>query len=61
MALTGLGPQAIRKGASEPLFLKGVLDHLRGDQTLLLVFAAQENIDPGRIDEAAMRLEGSAP
>ena len=56
MALTGLGPKEIRAGASDPSFLVGVLDHLRGDESLLLIFAESENLDPAAIGEAAMLL-----
>jgi len=40
LALTGIGPESIRAAAHEPRFLLGVLDHLAGEEPLLLAFAA---------------------
>jgi Protein of unknown function (DUF3572) len=45
LALTGIGPESIRAAAHEPRFLLGVLDHLAGEEPLLLAFAA-EKLDP---------------
>lgn len=61
MGVTGLTPQEIRAQAAEPAFLGGVLEHLRSDQSLLLVFAESENIIPGLIDAASFRLSGTWP
>ena len=36
LAATGIGPGDIRAAAREPLFLAGVLDHITGDETLLV-------------------------
>ena len=44
LALTGLGPQSLRAAAREPSFLLGVLDHVAGDESLLLAFAARSGI-----------------
>jgi len=46
LALTGIGPESIREAAREPDFLLGVLDHLAGDESLLLAFAKQNDLDP---------------
>jgi hypothetical protein len=46
LALTGLGPQSLRAAAREPSFLLGVLDHVAGDESLLLAFAAESGFDP---------------
>jgi Protein of unknown function (DUF3572) len=49
LALTGIGPESIRTAAREPDFLLGVLDHLAGDEPLLLAFANQNEIDPEQV------------
>ncbi len=59
MAITGLGPDEIRSGAGERAFLGGVLDYLRSDQPLLLIFAESENVAPAEIDAACYRLTGT--
>jgi Protein of unknown function (DUF3572) len=52
LALTGLGPQSLRAAAREPSFLLGVLDHVAGDETLLLAFASENAIDPQDVERA---------
>lgn len=52
LALTGLGPQSLRAAAREPSFLLGVLDHVAGDETLLLAFANESGFDPEDIGRA---------
>ena len=49
LSLTGIDPQAIRAAAQEPGFLLGVLDHLAGDESLLLAFAAESEINPDEV------------
>ena len=61
MSITGLMPQEIRAQAAEPAFLGGVLEHLRNDQSLLLMFAESANIIPALIDAASFRLSGPCP
>lgn len=56
--LTGLGPDDLRARLAEPVFLAGVLDHLLGDEPLLLDFASWAAIDPGAVAEAKHRLVG---
>jgi hypothetical protein len=56
--MTGIGPEAIRAAASEPNFLAGVLDHIAGNEQLLIAFAANEQIDPGEIARACLALAG---
>ena len=46
-ALTGIGPGEIRSWTEEPRIQAAVLDHLMGDESLLLVFAAEAGIAPG--------------
>jgi hypothetical protein len=46
-ALTGIGPGEIRSWTDEPRIQAAVLDHLMGDESLLLVFASEAGIAPG--------------
>jgi hypothetical protein len=57
--LTGIELHAIRDAATDPAFLGGVLDHLLGDQTLLLVFAESENLAPEQVAKARRALPGA--
>jgi hypothetical protein len=58
LALSGIGPESIRDAAGEPHFLAGVLDHVVGDEKLLLDFADHENIDPFEVTRARATLGG---
>lgn len=58
LAATGMGPQDLRAAAHEPLFLAGVLDHITGDETLLLAFANDAKADPRAIERAQHALSG---
>ncbi len=60
LALSGIGPDDIRAAATEPNFLAGVLEHITGDERLLLEFAAQADIKPAAVMRAAAAL-GAAP
>lgn len=46
LALSGIDPAHIREAAQDSRFLTGVLSHLLGDESLLLTFVADENLDP---------------
>ena len=64
LALTGIGPDELRAaaGAGAPETLLAVLDHLLGDESLLLVFAASHGVRPETIvpaREALARALGS--
>ena len=61
MDLSGLSLETIRAaaGTGEAGFLSGVLDHLLGDQTLLLLFAEAEGVTPDRIDQLRRHLPGA--
>ena len=52
LTLSGLDPTSLRKAAAEPGFLPAVLDYLGGDEALLLAFAEEAGIAPGRVGEA---------
>ena len=58
LAVTGLAPQSIRAAAREPGFLAGVLDHVAGDDRLLLAFAAESGRDPDEVMRARAALAG---
>jgi hypothetical protein len=52
LALTGLGPDDVRARMGAPELLTAVLEHLAGDETLLLVFAAGLSVAPETIPRA---------
>lgn len=56
LAATGIGPNEIREASSDPGFLGGVLDHLSGDEALLIAFAQQQGIDPAEVERARAAL-----
>lgn len=58
LAVSGIGPATLRRAAADPAFLAGVLDFLRGDEPLLLAFAAHAGVPPGRIGEARRAFAG---
>jgi hypothetical protein len=60
MAITGIGVDELRKNAQSPRFLEAVLEHLLGDESLLLVFAAETGISPEDIDPARLVLAAGA-
>jgi len=58
LALSGIGPEAIRAAAREPGFLAGILDHLASEETLLVAFADQAGIAPAEVAKARIALGG---
>jgi hypothetical protein len=54
---TGLDPSEIRARAGTPELLSAVLEHLAGDESLLLVFAASREIAPASIGLALRALQ----
>lgn len=50
LALTGIGPEQLRTAADAPETLLAVFDHLLGDESLLLVFAAARGIEPETLE-----------
>jgi len=58
LALTGIGPDEIRSAATAPHFLAGVLDHIVGDERLLIEFAAHARIKPEAVMRAAAAIGG---
>lgn len=60
LAITGLGPETIRRAASSPAFLVAILDYLLSDETLLVAFAANAGIAPEKISQASSLLHSRA-
>ena len=58
LAATGIGPEMIRKAAADPAFLAGVLDHVCGDEALLLAVANHAGIAPQELEHAQAVLSG---
>lgn len=56
LAQTGLGPQSLRAAAREPAFLLAVLDHVAGNEDLLMAFASENGIDPLDVERARAAL-----
>jgi Protein of unknown function (DUF3572) len=59
LALTGIGPQAIRSAAGDPQFLAGVLDFVVGDERLLMAFAEHIQVKPEAVLRAQAVLSGA--
>jgi hypothetical protein len=60
LAASGIGPDAIRDAAREPGFLGGVLDHMLGNESLLVAFADSAGLNPASIARARREL-GAGP
>jgi len=60
LSSSGIAIEQIRGAAREPGFLAGVLEHMLGDESLLLAFAATADVDPAAIGyaRAALASEG---
>ena len=58
LQLTGVDPSALPGLASRPSFLLAVLDHLAGDEQLLLSFASEQQVKPEKIALARRALGG---
>ena len=58
LSVTGIAPEAIREAARESDFLAGVLEHMLGDESLLIAFADSAGIDPAGIVRARHALGG---
>jgi hypothetical protein len=53
---TGIEPAQIRTAARGQGFLAGVLEHMLGDESLLIVFASSAGIDPAEVARARSAL-----
>jgi hypothetical protein len=60
LAVTGLERERIREAAREPSFLVGVLEHMLGDESLLIAFSQSAGIDPAEIARASSALGGQS-
>jgi hypothetical protein len=60
LSLSGLSPHNVRAAASDPGFLRAVLEHIVADESLLLAFSANEQLSPDQILRALQRLGGGA-
>jgi Protein of unknown function (DUF3572) len=58
LGMTGIDVEQIRFAAREPGFLAGVLEHMLGDESLLIAFAASAGIDPAEVARARGALGG---
>jgi len=54
---SGIAAAEIRAAAREVAFLAGVLEHMLGDESLLVAFAESAGIDPGEIARARVALD----
>jgi len=61
LSLTGIDIGNLRQVAAQPSFLVAVLDHLAGDESLLLAFAANGGHNPADIERARQTLAGPMP
>jgi hypothetical protein len=53
---SGLAIEQVRDAARQSGFLVGVLEHMLGDESLLLAFAASAGVDPAAIGHARAAL-----
>lgn len=60
LGLTGIAPNELVAGARTAPMLSAILEHLSGDESLLLVFAAEAGLRPEQIGEAMTMLEAVA-
>jgi hypothetical protein len=58
LAATGIGPEMIRKAAAEPSFLAGLLDHVCGNEALLIAVAGHAGVTPQEVEHAQAVLSG---
>ena len=56
---SGIEPSDLKERSSDPHMLAGVLDHLLGNESLLLDFAAAMNVAPQEIVRARQKLPGA--
>lgn len=58
LSLTGVDPTDLRRLAPQPAFQLAILDHLAGDEELLVAFAAGAGLAPETIGYARQALGG---
>lgn len=57
--LSGIAPDTLRARLGEPAFLVGVLDHLLGDEKLLIDFSAWSDTPPSAVGAARRAIGGA--
>lgn len=58
MVLTGIDLDTLRAAADDPELLAGILDHICGDERLLVAFAGHASVSPVAIELARQALGG---
>jgi hypothetical protein len=58
LGATGLSPDRIRESANQPHFLRGVLEHMLSNESLVVAFADNAGIDPADIARACGAIGG---
>ena len=58
LAISGLGPENLRKAAAEPRFLAAILDYLASNEALLVDFARDSARSPEEVARAHAVLRG---
>jgi hypothetical protein len=61
LSLTGLTPQDLKRFGDDAGLQAAVLDYLMGDESLLMVFAAEAGFSPDRVAPALALLAGGQP
>jgi uncharacterized protein DUF3572 len=56
LEMTGIPLAQIRAAAGAPGFLVGILEHMLGDESLLIAFASSAGIDPAEVPLARSAL-----
>ena len=56
LEMTGIPLAEIRAAAGAPGFLAGILEHMLGDESLLIAFATSAGIDPAEVARARSAL-----
>jgi hypothetical protein len=59
VSATGIDIAAIRDAARQSDFLAGVLEHMLGDESLLIAFAESAGVDPADIGRALRAFGGN--
>ena len=59
VSATGIDIAAIRDAARQSDFLAGVLEHMLGDESLLIAFAESAGVDPAEIGRALRAFGGN--
>lgn len=56
LAITGLGPENIRSASRDSSFFPALLDYLLANETELVAFSDEMNLDPARVRAAREQL-----